>query len=154
MNTQHQVLVSNGGALSVPAQITVAAAQPGIFAANQQGTGQGIILNADQTRLVQAGTPAKRGDIVVIYCSGLGQVTPKVADGAPSPVPAATTVNPVTVQIGGANAQVQFAGLTPGFAGLFQVNVVVPPGAATGNAVPVSITVAGQTSNVVTMAIQ
>jgi adhesin/invasin len=69
-------------------------------------------------------------------------------------VPAATTVNPVTVQIGGANAQVQFAGLTPGFAGLFQVNVVVPPGAATGNAVPVSITVAGQTSNVVTMAIQ
>ena len=58
------------------------------------------------------------------------------------------------MQIGGADAHVEFAGLTPGFAGLFQVNVVVPQGAATGNAVPVSISVAGQTSNVVTMAIQ
>jgi len=154
VNTQHQVLVSNGGSLSVPAQITVAAAQPGIFAVNQQGTGQGIILNADQTHLTQAGTPAKRGDIVVMYCSGLGQVTPAVADGAPAPIPAATTVNPVTVQIGGANAQVQFSGLTPGFAGLYQINAVVPQGSATGNAVPVTVTVAGQTSNVVTMAIQ
>jgi uncharacterized protein (TIGR03437 family) len=64
------------------------------------------------------------------------------------------TVNKVTVQIGGADAQVLFSGLTAGFAGLYQINAVVPPTAATGNAVPVTITVAGQTSSVVTMAVQ
>ena len=154
VNTQHQVLVSNGSLLSVPTQITVAAAQPGIFTTNAQGFGQGFIFKSDQTTLAQAGTPANRGEIVVMYCSGLGQVTPNVADGAPSPLPAATTVNPATVQIGGANAQVLFAGLSPGSAGLYQINAIVPPAATTGNAVPVTISVAGQTSNTVMMAIQ
>jgi uncharacterized protein (TIGR03437 family) len=154
VNTQHQVLVSNGGSLSVPMQISVAAAQPGIFTINQAGTGQGIIMRSDQITVAQAGTPANRDEIIVIYCSGLGQVTPNVADGAPSPVPAATTVNQPTVQIGGATAHVLFSGLTPGLAGLYQINAVVPQGSTTGNSVPVTITVAGQTSNTVTMAIQ
>jgi len=154
VNTQHQVLVSNGSLLSVPTQITVAPAQPGIFTTNGQGFGQGFVFKSDQITLAQAGTPANRGEIVVMYCSGLGQVTPNVADGAPSPVPAATTVNPATVQIGGANAQVLFAGLSPGSAGLYQINAIVPQAAATGNAVPVTVTVAGQTSNMVTAAIQ
>jgi uncharacterized protein (TIGR03437 family) len=154
VNTQHQVLVSNGTSLSVPAQFTVAAAQPGVFTTNQQGTGQGIILRSDQVHLAQPGTPANRNEIIVIYCTGLGQVTPNVGDGAPAPIPSAVTVNKVTVRIGGADAQVLFSGLTAGFAGLYQINAVVPPTAATGNAVPVTITVAGQTSSVVTMAVQ
>ena len=48
----------------------------------------------------------------------------------------------------------QSAGLTPGSAGVYQISVVVPASAPTGNSVPVTVTVAGQTSNVVTMAVQ
>ena len=72
---------------------------------------------------------------------------------APS-TPLANTQNPVKVTIGGQAAQVQYCGLAPGYAGLYQVNVVVPAGIAPGNEVPVTLTVAGQTSPVVTMGVR
>ena len=108
--------------------------------------------------LAQPGTPASIGETVVIYCTGLGPVTPKVAEGAPPPgSPLSTAVKPVTVTIGGVAATVSFAGLTPGDPGLYQINAVVPSGIETGNAVPVVISVAGQTSPIrpaVTMAVK
>ena len=54
------------------------------------------------------------------------------------------TVNPVTMTIGGQPATVIYSGLTAGFPGLYQVNVMVPGGITTGDAVPVVMTVAGQ----------
>jgi adhesin/invasin len=83
-------------------------------------------------------------------------VSPAVKEGLPAPAtpPLSTTVNPVTVTIGGKAAQVAFSGLTPGYAGLYQVNAVVPAGITTGDAVPVVVSVAGQTSPVVTMAVR
>jgi trimeric autotransporter adhesin len=144
VNTNFQLSVQNGTTLSVPQTLTVAQAQPGIFTTNEQGTGQGAIEQSDGVTLAQPGTPAAIGEVVVIYCTGLGTVTPAVTEGQPAPK--ATTVNPTTVTIGGQPAQVQYSGLTPGFAGLYQVNAVVPSGITTGDAVPVTITVAGQTS--------
>ena len=52
---------------------------------------------------------------------------------------------PVTVSIGGQPAVVQFAGLAPGFVGLYQVNAAVPSGVTPGDSVPLTLTVAGQT---------
>ena len=66
----------------------------------------------------------------------------------------ARTVDLVNVTIGGVPAQVDFSGLAPGFAGLYQVNAVVPAGVTPGNDVPVVLSVAGQTSPPVTMAVQ
>ena len=75
--------------------------------------------------------------------------------GAAAPTsPLSTTVNPVSVTIGGMPAQVMFQGLAPGFAGLYQVNAVVPSGIPPASTVPVTLTVAGQTSSPVTMAVQ
>ena len=108
--------------------------------------------------VAQPGTPASIGE-TVIYCSGLGAVTPKVKEGSPAPgvPPLSTTDNPVTVTIGGKPATVAFSGLTPGSVGLYQINAVVPSGIITGDAVPVVIGVAGQTSPIsppVTMAVK
>lgn len=155
VNTTYQLTVQYGNTLSVPQSLVVAQAQPGIFASNQQGTGQGSITAIDGT-LVQPGSPANIGDTVVIYCTGLGAVSPAVKEGSPAPstAPLAEDVNDVTVTIGGQSAQVSFAGLAPGFAGLYQINVVVPAGITTGNAVPVVLTIAGQVSPAVTMAVQ
>ena len=55
--------------------------------------------------------------------------------------------------IGGIAATVQFAGLSPGYVGLYQVNVVVPKGVTVGPAVPVVITQNGISSNMATIAI-
>jgi uncharacterized protein (TIGR03437 family) len=60
----------------------------------------------------------------------------------------------VTVTIGGQPAPVAFAGLTPTYAGLYQVNVTVPNGITAGPSVPVIITAAGLSSPPVTVAVQ
>jgi uncharacterized protein (TIGR03437 family) len=156
INGQYQLTVQHANAYSVPQQLVVAAAQPGIFTVNQTGSGQGSIVKSDQVTLAQPGTPASIGENVVIYCTGLGAVTPKVAEGLPAPTtpPLSITDNPVTVTIGGQPAKVLFSGLTPGYAGLYQINAVVPTGITPGDTVPVVISLAGQTSPQVTMAVK
>jgi uncharacterized protein (TIGR03437 family) len=154
VNTQQQIALQYGNALSVPGSLVVAEAQPGIFTVNEQGTGQGIIVHQDYT-LVEPGNPAQAGEVVTIFCTGLGQVSPAVAAGAAAPdSPLSETVNTVTVQMGGQNATVSYGGLAPGFAGLYQVNAKVPSGVS-GDAVPVVLQVAGQASPAaVTMAVE
>jgi uncharacterized protein (TIGR03437 family) len=58
------------------------------------------------------------------------------------------------VTIGGVPATPSFAGLAPGWVGLYQVNVQVPANAPTGDAVPVTLSVGGAVSNQVTIAVQ
>jgi uncharacterized protein (TIGR03437 family) len=93
---------------SVPERIRVQAAAPGIFA-----------VTGDR----------RSGGIISIYATGLGAVTPPVATGAAAPLSplSRTTIEPV-VTIGGARAAIRFSGLAPGFAGLYQIDAVVPPG--------------------------
>ena len=101
----------------------------------------------------QNGAPAKAGDSILIRCSGLGAVDP-VDAGTVAPEPASKTVNPVTVNIGGQDAAVWFAGLLPGTTGTYQIQAKVPSGVAPGDQTPVVITIAGQPSPVVTMAVR
>jgi uncharacterized protein (TIGR03437 family) len=77
-----------------------------------------------------------------------------VQAGFPAPSsPLSQTTHPVAVSINGVDAPVVFVGLSPGSVGLYQVNATVPPGGS-GDALPVTLTVAGQVSPVVTMAVQ
>jgi uncharacterized protein (TIGR03437 family) len=52
----------------------------------------------------------------------------------------------VTVMIGGNNAVADYQGLAPGFAGLAQLNVIVPAGLMSGDQ-PALVTINGVTSN-------
>jgi uncharacterized protein (TIGR03437 family) len=154
VNTRHQLVVRRGTTITVPEPVTVAAAQPAIFTKDQSGQGQGVILDA-AFRFLEPGNEARRGDAIILYCSGLGDVDPPVAAGTAAPAsPLSSTRHEVTLAIGGARAQVFFAGLAPGFAGLYQINAFVPEAAPAGEAVPVVVTVAGQSSAPVTMAIR
>ncbi|MCH8267906.1 MAG: hypothetical protein IH846_10340, partial [Acidobacteria bacterium] len=155
-NTEHQLVVQRGTSFTVPEPVTVAAAQPAVFTLDQSGKGQGLVFVATATTsvLADASNPAKANDVVVIWCSGLGALDQTVVAGAAAPSsPPARTADPVTVTIGGVNAPVQFAGLAPGFTGLYQVNAVVPAGVTPGNDVPVVLSVSGQSSPPVTMAV-
>jgi uncharacterized protein (TIGR03437 family) len=77
--------------------------------------------------------PAVAGEVLEIYGTGLGQTDPFVpaGDAAPGAPPARTFVTP-QVLIGNAPAQVLFSGLTPGIAGVYQVNAAVPVGLRPG----------------------
>ena len=77
--------------------------------------------------------PAAAGEVLVIYGTGLGTTNPFLPAGLPAPSsPPARTTAPPQVLFGTALAQVTFAGLTPGLAGVYQVNAVVPAGLRSG----------------------
>jgi uncharacterized protein (TIGR03437 family) len=144
---------------SQPASVQIAAFAPGIL----QASGHAIAINnADGTLAAPAGSipgltthPATEGDVLILYASGLGAVTPTVANGADSHDQLRRTNVTPMVLIGGMQAQVLFSGLTPQFAGVNQVNIVVPSGLTAGDAVPIQIQEGSiTTSNQVTIAIR
>ena len=151
------------GTVSDPLNVTQAEVLPAIYSAYANGMGQGAVLIAGTSSLAApAGAfpgsqPVQSGQYISIYASGLGPVTNTPADGAPAPTapPFATMTLTPTVTIGGVQAPViQYMGLAPGLVGLYQLNVQVPPGVPSGNAVQVVIAIAGSTSNAVTIAVQ
>ena len=94
-----------------------------------------------------AARPAARGSVISLWATGTGQTLPASVDGQPAPAGTLLRTRlPATVAIGGQDAEVQFAGAAPGFAGLTQINVKVPAAAAPG-AVPVKMTVGGTSLN-------
>ena len=155
-NSTQQIIVTNGTALSVPEAIAIAQAQPDVFAqADGSAVAFGVKPGSSEQVLVDAEHPVSAGDAIVIYCAGLGAVNPPATTGGAAPSsPAATTINPATVTIGGQTAPVFFGGLVGGFAGLYQVNAYVPKGITPGNAVPLIVSVAGLDSAPVTIAVK
>jgi uncharacterized protein (TIGR03437 family) len=83
--------------------------------------------------------PAPRGGLVILYANALGAVDPPINDGVNSADALRLATTTVEVTIGGVPAQVAFAGLAPEFAGVFQLNVVIPQGVTPGSAVPIRI---------------
>ena len=134
--------------------LLMARASPGIFATDDAHlTGQGAITDAKGV-ILNNSNPASRGQVVIIYATGLGTVDKPPVLGAPAPAsPPANTIDVPSVSIGGLPSVVQFSGLAPGFVGLYQINVVVP-NVAPGASVPVVITQSGFTSNSVTMVVR
>jgi len=150
-----QIVVTNNGVPGPPQSFQVGPFSPGIFSVNF-GTGQAIAINFPDGSLAApvnsipglATRPAKIGDPngMIILATGLGPVTPAVANGADTVDALRTTVNTPTVLVGGVPAQVTFSGLSPQFVGVNQVNVVLQPGTPTGDQVPLQIQMGGVTS--------
>jgi uncharacterized protein (TIGR03437 family) len=129
-------VVANGVPLNtVTAQILPSAPAAFAFPVAQTGGGywQVAAFHAGTTVLADSTHPAAAGETLETYGCGLGVTSPEVAAGEPSPAspPASAVVTP-PVEIGLQPAQVTFAGLVPGLAGIYQVNVVVPDGLASG----------------------
>jgi uncharacterized protein (TIGR03437 family) len=138
------------GAWAVP----LAPSAPSIFTANASGVGQAAIVNQDGS-INSASNPALRGTAIQIYATGGGQISPPASTG----IVAAGQANlalPVSVTVGGVNAQVLYAGAAPGeIEGVVQVNVMVPQSVTPGVALPVLVTIGSVTSQTgVTVAIQ
>jgi uncharacterized protein (TIGR03437 family) len=152
--TQTTIAATLNGQISAVEALALARFAPGIFTMNSQGNGQGAILDTSY-RLVDSSNPATAGSAVQIFCTGLGPVTNQPPTGSPalSGTLSETAATP-NVTIGGIPANVAFSGLAPGFVGLYQVNAQVPPGLPANDATPVTISIAGASSNTVTMAVQ
>src|ERR1019366_7869796 len=116
--------------------------------------GHNIAASLDESNnIVTVTNPVARGHVVQLFLNGLGPVTGHPASGDPAPgwVLAETTATPI-VSIGGVNAQILFSGMTPGNAGLYQINATVP--ATSAGVQPISVSIGGVTSVVSLLPVQ
>jgi uncharacterized protein (TIGR03437 family) len=144
---QYSVVAMVNGALSLPDTLSLEPAEPGV-AAFADGT---IIAQHSNYTLVSSTSPAHPNEPLMTYLVGMGATSVTVPSGTatPSNGTVSVTVQP-TVQVDGQNADILFAGLTPGGIGLYQINFVVPSSAKTGN-LKVVVTQGAAEANVVTL---
>jgi uncharacterized protein (TIGR03437 family) len=139
--------ITVGGA-SASITFQVAAASPGILI---YGANRAVAVNPDGS-VNGPGAPARVGDILVLYLSGIGIPKPAVITGAAAPSNPLAEVNyTYSITVGGLPAEVFYLGQTPGYPSLAQANFRVPA-LAPGDYLIV-VTVNGVVSNAVLLAV-
>ena len=142
----------NNALPSDPSNTSLAAASPAFFTFN--GTSIAALVAGTGTYVAQPAVipgarPARPGEILEFYATGLGPTQTVVAPGALAPNQAISTVQKPTVTIGGtrlSDADVLYSGLAPGnISGLYQINVRIPASASNGD-LPVTMTVGSEQS--------
>jgi uncharacterized protein (TIGR03437 family) len=157
------LMVQNGANSATFNSLVLVNEDPGIFTLTGEGSGQAAVLNYSTATgsytINSSKETAPPGSTIVIYATGLGNLSTPVAD----PVAASTAdkvTDPVQVMIGGQPCVVTYAGTSPGsIGGLTQINAIVPPTVTTGQAIPLFIAggtaaTARQSQSGVTLAIK
>ena len=130
--TYATIQVTNNGVTSNAVTLYTEQSAPGAFTLGQDGIGPGAFLHASGA-VVSDSSPANVGETIEAFLTGLGAVSPGIGDGTAAPANSLTvTEDQFSVYVDGTQATVNFAGLAPGFAGLYQVNFVVPGTPDTG----------------------
>jgi adhesin/invasin len=116
---------------------------PGLFVTPDK---RASALNQDLS-IHTAATPQPAGALILLYLTGNGLLTPPLPDGTAAPSSPLSPIGGTTqVTIGGKTAVVMYAGEAPGFAGLSQINAVIPVDLAPGDQ-PVFVSISGLASN-------
>jgi uncharacterized protein (TIGR03437 family) len=107
--------------------VTLSAGSPGVF----QWDGNFAVAQHADGSLISPDSPAHPGDIVVLYAAGLGHTTPDIYPGSVASV-ALSISNPrqLKILLDGIpcdDSNIYYAGATPGYAGLYQINLRLPP---------------------------
>jgi len=125
---------------------------PGIFV-DFSGANRGIVTHLDGS-LVTPQKPAAPSETVVVWGTGIGPVdVPQQSGvGAPSQPLAWTRITP-QITVAGSACNVLFSGLTPGFAGLYQMNIALPANLPGGDQ-PLVVTSNGIVSNPTVIAVR
>jgi uncharacterized protein (TIGR03437 family) len=144
------VQVNNNAALSNIVQLYWQPSAPAVFSLGEDGIGQVVALHAANGSLVTAAHPALAGESIQLFMTGLGTVTPAVADGAIGPAAKPSVADGLTAgsllvtfndytKGTATSATITSAGLTVGLAGLYEVTVQVPAGLSAGGVVYIEI---------------
>jgi len=144
------VKVSTLSGTSPAFNVSVVDSAPGLFTLNYSGSGPVVALNFGSINSAQ--NPVAPGSSIILFATGEGVTSPASVDGA---IQTNTTVHapaqPISVQIGGTQAQVLFSSSVAGnMAGIVQIGVVVPASLPSLPAAPVSLTIGGVTTSQLT----
>lgn len=146
------IQLTSNGVKSNTVQMYFQDSAPGLFSTTQNGLGFAAIRDALTGAQITQANPATGGEYISLYLTGLGTVTPQIADGA---VPSSTVVstsdewtngnlqvlfNDYNIESFENQGTIQFAGLVPGLAALYQINVQIPTGVlGTGDDVEIEL---------------
>ncbi|MEO8657325.1 MAG: hypothetical protein ABI693_02595 [Bryobacteraceae bacterium] len=141
---EYDVIVMRDSLAGQSVKVRVERAAPGVFLLDTDT----VVATRPDGSVVTRDAPAHPGDIVVLYASGLGQTAPLLTDGE-IPLAAREIVarSEFTLLADGVvvdDSKIRYAGVTPGFAGLYQVNLVLPDDI--GDDPEIRLSVAGITS--------
>lgn len=133
------IQVTNNSVASNVVQMYLTDSAPGSFSQTENGLGFAAALHTNNYELITSDNPAQPGEYISLYLTGLGVVTPSITDGALGPSPTLSYSDlynagnlAVLFNDYGPNGSVdnpgliEYAGLAPGLAGLYQINVQVP----------------------------
>ena len=119
------IVIKRSNGLSYARSVQVLLSSPGIFTASGDGYNAPVIVHTSDYSQVMIQKPAHPGEILAIFCTGLGAVNGSVRAG--DAAPASTIHQPLDVVVdSGLISLTPYAGLAPGFAGLYQVNFQLP----------------------------
>jgi uncharacterized protein (TIGR03437 family) len=155
-NSSATMVTTVNGVPSAPITVPVTPQAPGVFTVPPDGEHNAIFIYVDpssgiakiaaptsQTASFTIPTaPIPRGTNGFFYATGLGLLTPPLADGAAPSLTDMIVYRALmipTVLVGGVAAPVAFAGQAPGYPGVNQLNITIPINGPTGNAVPLQV---------------
>jgi uncharacterized protein (TIGR03437 family) len=149
------IQVTVGSQTSAPFTIALDAFVPILFESTRdQGGGPSeaaAVFHEDGFTPVTFESPARRNEVIEVFLTGLGTLNPPLSTGAPS----AGNRTPTTplITFGGNPAEVLFSGGAPGFVGLDQINVRIPPAEATGTGGTLVVNIGGRQSTTVSIGV-
>lgn len=159
----YSVTVTNNGVTSTPAAVTVVPRKFELITADSSGTGAAALQNQNAAGTIflnrfttgQIGglayAPAHPGDFLIAYGTGLGPIQGP-DNTPPGPIDFTGQVD-VQVLVGGRALTASYAGRSPSYPGMDQINVQLPADIPTGCTVSFQVSVAGQLSNPTNVAI-
>jgi uncharacterized protein (TIGR03437 family) len=126
------------GLAGPPATIMLTAAAPALFQVDARTV---VAAHGDGSVVMQA-APAHGGEVIVLYASGLGPTAPPaIKDQIPKAAAPLAQMSDFKVLLNGIAvdaSRVIYAGVAPGYAGLFQVNLKLPDNAPSNPEIRIS----------------
>jgi uncharacterized protein (TIGR03437 family) len=141
------LVISNAGGQNAPFNFTSDSTGPAVF---HTGNGGAVIVRTVDGKLITDSTPIHLDEILNIYMTGMGVVSPNVNPGDAAPTsPLAATIAQPSITLGGASIFTLWSGLAPGMVGVYQINAQVPfHHIPTGSKVPLTITQGSRSTTV------
>ncbi len=145
------LIVRTPGGVSDNFNLVILPTAPRVFLSGNAGDVDNLptLVRNTNNLLVTDTNPVHRGDVVTIYLTGMGTVTPAAPAGQPAPTdPLATAIVQPDVTLGGVHLPLYFAGLSPGQVGVYQIDVSIPANTPTGLTIPLTINQGGQATTI------
>ena len=139
-----QMVLRTPGGVSNNLNFTILPTAPSVF---HTADSSPSVFRSANSAIVSDGNPVQAGDELIIYATGLGQTSPAAVTGAAAPANAVAMVQPA-VALGGMPLGVDFAGLSAGAVGVYEIHVSVPSSIAGGEGVPLTIQQGGSSTMV------